>query len=174
VNRDLRKSTRPGGRVFVSPGRLTRGYTLVELVVVMVLLGILSATALPRFFAASRFEAMGFTDASVAAASFAQRLALSSGCDTLFSIGASGYALHQRANSCHSGDFNRAVSRPGGQAWRQPAPLGVSVSELAVFFDGSGQPFLASSGLPLHAVATYSVGERIVAIEHATGFVHLR
>ena len=164
--------TRPRGRVF-SCKRRHCGYTLVELVVAMVLIGILAANAVPRFFAASKFEEMGFADSSAAAARFAQKLALSSGCDTGFSVGPGGYALVQRADSCGSGDFTRAVNRPGGQAWGEPAPVGVAVGSLAVFFDGRGRPLDIASGNLLGAAASYAVGGRTISIEPETGFVHL-
>jgi MSHA pilin protein MshC len=164
--------TRPSGRVF-AVGHRQSGYTVVELVVVMVLIGILAATGMPRFFEASRFEEMGFADASAAAARFAQTLAVTSGCDTAFTVGPTGYGLFQRASSCTSGGFTRAVNRPGGQAWAQPAPAGVVVSSLSIFFDSQGRPVEAVSGLPLNATASYSVGGRAVAVEPESGYVYL-
>lgn len=163
--------TRPPGRVSCV-WRAQLGYTIVELVVVMVLLGILAASAMPRFFAASRFEEMGFADSSAGALRFAQKLALSSGCDTGFSIGPTGYALLLRATRCDAGDFTRAVMRPGGAAWEEAAPAGVSVGSLAVFFDAQGRPFDTATGKRLDAVITYMVGSRTLAIEPETGFVH--
>jgi MSHA pilin protein MshC len=166
------RTKRPTGRVFAPGACACRGYTLVELVVVMVLLGILAATAMPRFFGANRFEEMGFTDASIAAAGFAQKLARNSGCDTLFTIGDSGYAIYQRASDCTSGALTRSVRRPGGGDWAQTRPSNVSVTALQVYFDGSGRPFAAGSGNLLTAAASYTVGSRTVVIEAETGFVH--
>ena len=112
-------------------------------------------------------------DASAAAARFAQTLAVTSGCDTAFTVGPTGYGLFQRASSCTSGGFTRAVNRPGGQAWAQPAPAGVVVSSLSIFFDSQGRPVEAVSGLPLNATASYSVGGRAVAVEPESGYVYL-
>ncbi len=138
----------------------------------MLLLGILAANALPRFFSASRFEEMGFADASAAAARFARKIALSSGCDTSFTIGPGGYALWQRASSCTLGAFTRAVIRPGGAGWSQPAPAGVAVGTLTIFFDAQGRPLDAATGSPLGGAVSYTVGGRTVTIEPETGFVH--
>jgi MSHA pilin protein MshC len=145
----------------------------VELVVVMVLIAILAANAMPRFFAASRFEEMGFADSSASAARFARRLAVNSRCDTGFSVGPTGYALFQRAGSCSVGGFTRAVNRPGGQAWSEPAPSGVAVGTLAVYFDAQGRPADMGSGALLGSAVSYAVGGRTVTIEQETGFVHL-
>ena len=166
-------ATRPPGRVLARGSAALDGYTLVELVVVMLLLGILAATAMPRFFGASRFEEMGFTDASIAAAGFAQKLARISGCHTLFSIDSSGYGIYQRASDCTNGALTRPVQRPGGGDWAQSRPDGVSVTSLRVYFDGSGRPFAADSGSLLATAASYTVGSRTVVIEAETGFVHL-
>ena len=164
--------TRPLGRVFSARARHS-GFTLVELVVVMVLIGILAANAMPRFFAASRFEEMGFADSSAAAARFARRLAVNSRCDTGFSIGPAGYSVVQRASSCGVGGFTRDVNRPGGQAWSEAAPSGVAVGTLAIFFDAQGRPGDMGSGSRLGSAVSYAVGGRTITIEPETGFVHL-
>lgn len=144
-----------------------------ELVVVMVLIGILAANAMPRFVASSRFAEMGYADSSAAAATFARKLALNSRCDTGFSIDPGGYALFQRADSCAVGGFSRAVNRPGGEAWAEPAPAGVAVGTLAIFFDPQGRPVDLGSGSLLSGAVSYTVGGRTVRIEPETGFVHL-
>lgn len=166
------KETRPLGRVF-SRYAGHSGFTLVELVVVMVLLGILAANAMPRFFTASRFEEMGFAESSAAAARFARKLAINSRCDTAFSIGPGGYGLFQRATDCSTGGFSRAVNRPGGQAWAAASPSGVAVGSLAIYFDAQGRPRDTGSGNLLAAATSYSVGGRTVTVERETGFIHL-
>ncbi|APG27865.1 hypothetical protein A7E78_08475 [Syntrophotalea acetylenivorans] len=120
-----------------------RGFTLVELVTVILLLGILSAVALPRFFDATDFTSRGFYDEVAGAARYAQKLAVASGCDVRLSITSGSYALHQR-QSCvdHSSAFNRTVSQPAGSgAFAGSAPSGttLSPSSLSIIFDALGR-----------------------------------
>ncbi|MCG6967527.1 MAG: prepilin-type N-terminal cleavage/methylation domain-containing protein [Chromatiaceae bacterium] len=166
-----RPETRPQGRV---SGLLwaQSGYTVIELAVVIVLLGIVAANAMPRFFTASRFEALGFTDAVVAAASYAQKVALATRCDTRLHVTATGYQLLQRQIDCTAGAFTRAVVQPGGGNWSGTAPAGVAVGGLDVYFDSQGRPHDASSGTLLSAPQTVSIGARNVTVEHTTGYVH--
>lgn len=163
--------TRPRGRVFVLPG--VAGFSVVELVVTLVILGILAATAMPRFVGVTAFEAMGFADAAASAARVAQKLAMGSGCDTRFVLDASGYSLWQRASSCQSGAFTRAIQRPGGGAWARNAPGGVGIVAADIYFDAQGRPHLTSSSALLSAATDFRVGSRSVRIEPVTGLVHL-
>lgn len=163
--------TRPPGRVFSVP-REAHGYTVVELVVVMVLLGILAANAMPRFFTASRFAEMGFADATTGALRYARRLASASGCDTRVVVDASGYRLLQRATACDIGALTRPVPRPGGSSWSESAPSGVAVGNLDVYFDGAGRPHDQATTVLLTVPRMLSIGSRTLTLEPTTGFVH--
>ena len=56
------------------------GYTIVELVLVIVIIGILSSIAGPRFFDNSAFNERAYSDESAASLRYAQKVALASGC----------------------------------------------------------------------------------------------
>lgn len=164
------RATQSAGRVFTA-GRRQSGYTVIELVVVMVVLGILAANAMPRFFAASSFEEMGYADELLGALRYARKVALSSRCDTRVTIDAAGYGLYQRANGCRSGALTKVVVKPGAQSWQASAPNGVVVGSLDLFFDAQGRPHDASTGTVQGSSQSVTVGGRSITVEHTTGFV---
>jgi MSHA pilin protein MshC len=124
-----------------------RGFTLVELIVTMVLIGVLAAVAIPRMFDATTFRSRGFYDEVVNAARYGQKLAVASGCDVELSITSGtgidgGFALHQRAGSCTAGAFSRVVLRPAASgSFAASAPSGVTLSTTAtpIIFDSLGR-----------------------------------
>ena len=122
----------------------TSGVTIVELVIVLVILGILSAVAAPRFFSRSGFHERFFFQDSLAALRYAQKLAVASGCEVQVTFSASDYALAQRA-SCQSGAFSQAVPNPGtgGASYTNQAPSGVSTGTM--FTKASPAPVPAAS-----------------------------
>lgn len=110
------------------------GFTLIELVVVIVVLGIISVTAFSRLEGTEPFEAVGFRDELVSAARDAQRYARSSGCQTTFTINANTYTV---STTVPCGGASQTVSGPGG-AITGSAPAGVTVGNATVVFDAYG------------------------------------
>lgn len=118
------------------------GFTLVELVTVILLLGILSAVALPRFFKAADYHGRGFYEEVVGAARYGQKLAVASGCDVRLSFSTSGYALNQRQACDHSSAFSRSVLQPAGSdsfVGSVPSGVNLSTSASSVIFDAQGR-----------------------------------
>lgn len=150
-----------------------RGFTLVELVVTLVLLGILSVVALPRFFDSTAFKSRGFYDEVAAAARYGQKLAVASGCDVQFTVAGGSYALSQRQDcDDHGSAFNRDVLRPaGGGSFAGSAPSGVvlAASTSSVIFDALGRATFG--GVPVNVTVT--VGDRSFTIVGESGYVNM-
>ena len=125
-----------------------RGFTIVELVMTIVIMGILAAVVGPRFFDRKVFDERLFFEETVSAVRYTQKLALASGCLTQVSLGAGGYHL-RRAASCTSGVFSAEVQGPDGQTpfanTEVPAGVSVSATNFPVVFDSLGRPSSAAN-----------------------------
>lgn len=151
--------------------RRERGLTLLEVVVVIVLLGVLAAVALPRITEGS-FRAAAFAEQVAAALRYAQRLAVASGCEIEVQVDAAAgrYAVRRRADGSDTrcgttGPFTLDVPNPaGGGAFAGVATGGVAITQgLTIRFD--------AQGLPSPNGGSVVVGGRTITVESETGHV---
>jgi MSHA pilin protein MshC len=153
--------------------RGSKGFTLVELVVVMTVIGILAVTLGPRFFTQSVFSQRGYADELASALRFAQKAAVSSECPTQLTLTSTTYVATQQAasgNSCNPSDttWSTPVMGADGAAIQGSAPANTTASPLGNFqFDGQGR--LASS-----PGTTLTIGARTITIVPGTGFVQVQ
>ncbi|MHA6492110.1 prepilin-type N-terminal cleavage/methylation domain-containing protein [Pseudomonas borbori] len=143
-----------------------QGFTLVELIMVMVIIGTLAAVIGPRFFDRQVFDERMFYEESLAAVRYGQKLAVASGCLTQVSLGAGGYHLRQAAN-CNSGAYNREVVGPDGTSpyanLQVPNGVAVTATNFPVVFD--------SQGRPLDGAASATIGTFNISVTAETGMV---
>ena len=137
---------------------------------VIVILAVLAAIALPKFADRDVFAARGFFDETLAAVRYAHKLAIASGCDVQVELTAGAYGLLARSG-CTSGTFTASVEHPtrtGGFA--ASAPQGVVISPpVTLYFDKIGRP-RDTSGSLLGATTGISVGATTLNIEPETGY----
>ena len=70
--------------------RSQTGFTMVELIVTMILIGIMSAVAIPRISSLGTFNARGFRDQTIATLRFAQKTAIAQRRAVCVAIGSTG------------------------------------------------------------------------------------
>ena len=132
------------------------GFSLIELIAVIILLGILGIVALGRFTGGDAFAARGFFDDTVGAVRFAQKLAISSGCDVRVIISATGYRLLQ-SSSCTSNPFDINVRNPANRAndyVNNDIPTGYTLTAGTITFTARGQRENPTSDFILSGGAT--------------------
>jgi MSHA pilin protein MshC len=151
-----------------------RGFTLVELILTMVIIGILAAVVAPRFFDNNVFQSRGFADKVQASLRYAQKEAIARRrlvCVTFPTI--TRVQLRTAANfgavACDTDLVSPSGSYPAGlTTYTVDAPTGVTLSGAAAFnFDALGRPSFAVT-LPI----TVSGVTNNIVIEAETGYVH--
>lgn len=108
-----------------------RGFSLVELILTISLIGILAAVVGPKFFNQTTFEERFFYDDLLAASRYASKLAVASGCSVRMTVNGSGFQLFQDSNcDMAAPSFGLAVVRPDdGEAFANTAvPAGVAIT----------------------------------------------
>lgn len=157
-------------------GRASRhrptGFTLVELVVTLVVIGVVAAFGAPLFFRTETFEQSGFFNEALATVRFAQKLAVASGCTVRVNVTANGYALFRAASqaACTTGPYTTAVTDPSdpSRTFSRSAPQGTTLTALDFTFDALGRASVASPSQILQLSG--SEGTRQMRIWAETGF----
>lgn len=147
-----------------------RGVTLVELITVILIVGILAAMAVPRFFDLGVFEERGFYNEVASALRYAQKIAVGSGCSVRVSITATSYDLRQQAasgNRCNPADstWTTQVLMPDGSAATATAPGSVTISPVTNYeIDGLGETNLGAD-------LNVTVGGLTMTVQSESGYV---
>ncbi|MDR0633757.1 MAG: type II secretion system GspH family protein [Azoarcus sp.] len=150
--------------------RSAAGFTLLELVMVIILLGILSAVAIPRITDTSAFSQMAFHDGLVATLRHAQKTAVSHRrlvCVTLGGRGASARIAPARTQGC-----TVALPGPDGKPEIVASDTGVSVSPTGtLYFQPNGDITTDAGGKTHWNTPLQATGMPPIEIVGATGYV---
>jgi len=148
------------------------GFTLVELVTIMVVVGVLAAFAVPRMVDRGGFESRGFYDQARAIVRYAQKIAVaqrqSPPKPPVFVV-----ITATNIRVCYDAACGTPVNDPTtGAPLALTAPTGVTLSPATFSYSGSGSPSIgAQLAINVNSAAPGDIN-RTFYIEPVTGYVH--
>ncbi len=162
--------------------RRNTGFTIVELVVILIIIGILAVGIGPRFFELDVFRARGFYDESLSILRYAQKTAIAQRRSVYFNLD----AANERIALCYANTFpcstaaDQVPSPYGEKPYTVTAASGVDLQTTTAtyFFDALGRPYSSSDSVPISSFSTLTfsiVGgsqTRTITVERESGYVH--
>jgi MSHA pilin protein MshC len=165
-----------------------RGFTLIELIMVIVILGVLAVFAAPRLFNTADFNARGFYDETLSLLRYAQKSAIAQRRTVCVVFTATSTVTSVTLTMAPAAP-TAAVSTPGcgGSAVAMAGPTGsaavVTAKPDVTFdtpppinfnFDGLGQPVNSTTGAVITTTQTIQVtnAAKAIQVEAVTGYVH--
>lgn len=148
-----------------------RGFTVVELVMVIVLLGVLAAYAAPRLLNVSDFYARGFHDETLGYLRYAQKTAVAHRRTVCIAFSANTLTLTLASAPNVSTCTLPLNGSTGSSVLTARSGISYSPIPIAFAFNGLGQPIDASGMLVATQIIKIATTNDIT-IESNTGYVH--
>ena len=154
------------------------GFTLIELITVMVLLGILSVVALPRMgMTSAAYQAQAFSEQVRSALQYAQKTAVSHRRLVCAAVTSTSVTLTvaslNGASSCSGTTLTGAGNGDGSAFATSPNSASVTISPTAtVYFQPSGQVSSDGAGSTVSDFSFTVAGNPAIAVQGATGYVN--
>lgn len=141
-----------------------RGFTIVELIMVMIIVGILAAVAASRFFDNTSFQSRGFADQVQATLRFAQKEAIAQHRFVCVAFTTNSITLTINTTAtCPGGNLASLSGSTTTILTANPTSITFTGIPTGFYFDALGKPSLGQT----ITIATYSI-----VIEAETGYVH--
>lgn len=135
------------------------GFTIVELIVVVLLIGILSTFIAPKFLSDDDFKARGIADELITAIRHAQRLSMTRGENHRIIITTTSYSVEKSDGT--------SVRHPDGStSFSKTIPNNLVSTPSTIAFDQLGRP------IP-NSVSTISISPFTLTVEQETGYAHI-
>lgn len=142
------------------------GFTLVELVMTMIIIGVLAAAVAPRFYDIDVFKSRGFADQVQATLRYAQKAAIAQRRNVCVAFTSSTIAVSSASTSGTESPCNFYLTSPTGQSgvWiTAPPDIAFSTVPAGFKFDSLGKPSAGTIGV---------IGVTTITVEAETGYVH--
>ena len=160
-----------------------RGFTLVELIMTLVIVGILAVFVAPRFFDSNVFQSRGFADQVQASLRYAQKIAIAQHRFVCVAFTSSSITLTQGVNAACGGNLTSPTGDATYSISNNNVPITAPAAGDFISFDCLGRPRAvgntAATCAPGNIVDVLTANQEVqiqgapaITIERETGYVH--